>query len=408
MKRLLIACITIAVIGISCSTPKSKDSEEKVPEQIPMKQLVDEALALSTQQALRMAEKYAKQDSILPKTFINNKMVTCDSRWWTSGFFPGVLWYLYENSKDEKLLTYARQYTARIEREKYTTNNHDVGFMLYCSFGNGLRITGEQSYEEVLLTGAKSLSTRYKPNLGVIRSWDSNKEKWQYPVIIDNMMNLELMFWASKKSGDDFFRDLSITHADNTIKHHYRPDYSAFHVVSYDTISGIPHAKNNHQGLADDSSWSRGQSWGLYGYVVMYRETGDTKYLDHAKNIAAFLLDHPNMPKDYIPYWDYNAPGIPNELRDSSAGALIASALLELRDMVDEQELKDKYLNVTETILRTLASSEYTANLGENGDFILKHGVGSKPHNSEIDVPLTYGDYYYIEALLRYKNLMGM
>lgn len=407
MKRILTSFILISIISLSCSTTKQKAPEEKVIEEKPMSTLVDDALDFSVKQSIRMAEKYADQDSILPRTFMNNEMVTSDSRWWTSGFFPGVLWYLYEYSNDEKLLNYAKKYTSRVEREKYTTNNHDVGFMLYCSFGNGLRITGEPSYEEVLLTGAKSLSTRYKPNLGVIRSWDSNKDKWQFPVIIDNMMNLELMFWASQKSGDNFFKGLSISHADKTIEHHYRPDNSTFHVVSYDTISGIPHAKNNHQGLADDSSWSRGQSWGLYGYVVMYRATGDAKYLEHAINIAAFLLDHPNMPKDYIPYWDYDAPDIPNELRDSSAGALIASALLELQGMVDDQKLKEKYLAVSEVILRALSSSEYTANLGENGDFILKHGVGSKPHNSEIDVPLTYGDYYYIEALLRYKNLIG-
>ncbi|MFY0654507.1 MAG: glycoside hydrolase family 88 protein [Cyclobacteriaceae bacterium] len=408
MKKLLIAVIAITVYGISCSNPKSEKTEEKAPVPKPMKEVVDGALSFSVKQTLRMADKLVVRDSVLPRTFMKNEMITSDSRWWTSGFFPGVLWYLYEYSNDEKLLNHAREFTARVEREKFTTDNHDVGFMLYCSFGNGLRITGEKSYEEVLLTGAKSLSTRYKPNLGVIRSWDSNREKWQYPVIIDNMMNLELMFWASKYSGDSFFSDLSISHADKTIEHHYRPDFSCVHVVSYDTISGLPHVKNTHQGYSDDSSWSRGQSWGLYGYVLMYRETGDAKYLEHAKNIASFLINHPNMPEDYIPYWDYNAPNIPNELRDSSAGALIASALLELHGMVDDQKLKERYVEVVETQLRALASPSYRAELGENGDFILMHGVGSMPHESEIDVPLTYGDYYFIEALLRYKKLMNI
>lgn len=370
-----------------------------------MAQVVDEAMQFSTRQYLRMAQKYAEQDSVLPRSFINGKMTTSDSRWWTSGFFPGSLWYLYEYSKDEKMLAFAKQYTARVEREKYTTNNHDVGFILYCSFGNGLRLTGDTTYNEVLLTGAKSLATRYNPKIGLIRSWDSDPGKWQYAVIIDNMMNLELMLWAANKSGDRNFKDMALSHADKTMKNHYRKDFSCYHVVSYDTLTGLPHKKQTHQGYADASSWSRGQAWGLYGYTFMFRETREERYLAQAESIASFLIDHPRMPKDFIPYWDYDAREIPAAPRDASAAAVMASALIELSRFVDK-DLSAKYLNVAEKQIRTLASPEYTATLGENGDFILKHGVGSLPHNSEVDVPLTYADYYYLEALIRYKKIV--
>lgn len=368
-----------------------------------LKKVVAKAFKNAEQQSLLMAKKYENQPGRLPKSFEKGKDTSSDSRWWCSGFFPGSLWYLYENNKNEELLRYAKLYTDRVEREKYTTDNHDVGFMLYCSFGNGLRITGEERYKEVLLTGAKSLATRFDPNVGLIRSWDHSKEVWQYPVIIDNLMNLELLLWAANNSKDNNFKTIALSHADKSMKHHFRPDYSSYHVVSYDLKSGIPHKKQTHQGAADDSAWSRGQSWGLYGYTYLYRETKDKRYLEQAKHIANFLIKHPQMPKDFIPYWDYNAPQIPNTPRDASAACVMASALIELSDFV-EPELKKKYMQVVDVQIRTLASDEYTAKLGENGDFILKHSTGAYPFKSEIDAPLSYADYYYLEALARLKK----
>lgn len=379
------------------------DNRASAQKKMPLQVVVNKALAAAEQQSLLMAKKYESQEGRLPRTFEEGKDVSSDSRWWCSGFFPGVLWYLYENHKSPELLKYARLYTARVEREKYTTDNHDVGFMLYCSFGNGLRLTGDASYKEVLLTGARSLATRYKPQVGLIRSWDHNKKLWQYPVIIDNIMNLELLLWASRYSGDPVFKQIAISHADKTMQYHFRPDFSSYHVVSYDTINGKPHLKQTHQGAANESAWSRGQAWGLYGYTYLYRETREQRYLDQAKKIAAFIIDHPRMPKDFIPYWDFDAPQIPNTPRDASAAALIAAALTGLSDYVDRSTSK-KYMNVVETQIRTLASPEYTAAVGENGDFILKHSTGAYPMKSEVDVPLTYADYYYLEALTRLKN----
>lgn len=370
----------------------------------PITRVINESLDFSVKQYSLMTSVMKDKEGQLPRTIDSDgKLRTENSRWWTSGFYPGCLWYLYEYSKDQNIKNDAMIMTARVEQEKYTTNNHDVGFMLYCSFGNGLRITGEESYNEVLLTGAKSLSTRFRPNIGCIQSWGSNN-KWQCPVIIDNMMNLELLMWAFKKSGDSSYYHIAVSHADTTMKYHFRPDYSTYHVVSYDTVTGKVQVRQTSQGFSDESAWSRGQSWGLYGYTMMYRETKLDRYLQQARHIADFLISHPNLPEDKIPYWDYNAPGIPDAARDASAGSIMASALIELSGYVSP-EIGKKYLQVAETQIRTLSSPLYRANPGENGNFILMHSVGSIPANSEVDVPLTYADYYFIEAMMRFREV---
>jgi len=400
MKRalFLFSAACLATLLVNCNNQNNKE---------PMEQVIEKSMSTAEEHAKNMAEVLMERDSLLPRT-INKEtgeLVTSDSRWWTSGFFPGTLWYIYEFSGDKQLQKYAEEYTSRVEREKYTTDNHDVGFMLYCSFGNGLRITGNKNYNEVLETGSRSLITRYDENVGLIRSWDWNQEKWQYPVIIDNMMNLEMLMWTYKYTGDSTFYKIAVSHANKTLDHHFREDHSSYHVVSYDTITGIPHMKVTHQGAFDQSVWARGQAWGLYGYTMMYRETRMQRYLRKAKKIANLMIHHSNMPEDMVPYWDYLAPEIPNEPRDASAAAIMASALIELSEFT-KGETREKYLQVAEKQLRTLASSEYLAKPGTNGNFILKHSVGSKPHNSEVDVPLTYADYYFVEALIRYRALM--
>jgi unsaturated chondroitin disaccharide hydrolase len=387
---LLISCL---IVFSSCVKQKSIDK------------VIDEALALSLKQYTLMADAMKDKPDLLPRTLdATGNLITAKPAWWTSGFFPGSLWYLYEYSKDEKIKEYAIMMTAKVEKEKTNTGTHDLGFMLYCSFGNGIRLTGEEKYSEVLMTGAKSLSSRFRPRIGCIQSWNSTKE-WQCPVIIDNMMNLELLMWAFKNSGDSTFCKICLSHSDTTMKNHFRPDYSSYHVVSYDTITGRVEIKQTAQGASDGSAWARGQSWGLYGYTVMYRETKLERYLNQAIHIADFMINHPNMPGDKIPYWDFNAPGIPKAQRDASAGAVMASALIELSGYV-QPELRKKYLDVAEQQLRSLASPAYMAKPGKNGNFILMHSVGSIPGNFEVDVPLTYADYYFIEALIRYKKLI--
>lgn len=351
-----------------------------------------------------MAESLKDMPDRLPRTFENDQLQTVSSGGWVSGFFSGSLWYLYEYTQDPRLKDYAEKYTERLKKEQYNKGTHDLGFMLYCSYGNGFRLTGNKEYQKVLLTGAESLSSRYNETIGCIQSWGSN-EKWQFPVIIDNMMNLEFLFWATRMSGNPRYKDLSISHADKTIENHFRPDYSSYHVISYDTITGQVEKKNTHQGYRDESAWSRGQAWALYGYVMTYRETQAERYLQQANHIANFILEHPNLPEDKIPYWDFDAPDIPNAKRDASAGAIIASALIELSQYVDE-DLSRKYLNTARQQIQSLSSPEYFAETGTNGHFLLKHSVGHMPNGSEIDVPLSYADYYYIEALLRMKRLL--
>ena len=363
--------------------------------------MADRALETARGQALLLYREMGAYPDRLPRTAEKGKLKTTASKGWVSGFFPGTLWYLYENSGDSLLLEAARNMTERVRKEQYTTTNHDVGFVINCSFGNGYRLTGDSSYRAVLVRAARSLSTRFSPVVGCTRSWDG--ARWNFSVIIDNMMNLELLMWAADRSGDKSLRDMAVSHADKTLKHHFRPDFSSCHLVSYDTISGQPHLKQTHQGLSDSSAWSRGQAWGLYGYTCMYRLTGDARYLEQARGIAGFLINHRNMPADGIPYWDFDAPALASTPRDASAAAIMASALVELSGFVPAAE-GERYMAFAEKQIRTLASPEYTAPAGENGGFILRHSTGAYPFSSEVDVPLTYADYYYLEALTRIKR----
>ena len=360
-----------------------------------------EALDFAT---IQYSHKMASMpDTLEPRTFQGDTMVYASIYWWTSGFYPGSLWYLYEYTGDEKFRKEAHKRTMRLEPLKNVTYDHDLGFQLYCSFGNGLRLTGNQDYIDIMLTGAHSLATRYNPVVGSIKSWDW-ATRWQFPVIIDNMMNLEFLMWAARQAGDESFRALSIEHSYTSLINHYRDDYSSYHVVDFDPETGEVLQKNTHQGYADWSAWARGQSWGLYGFVMMHRETGNPDFLEHAINIANFLLEHPNLPEDKVPYWDFDAPGIPDTKRDASSASIMASALLELSTFVEEP-LSQKFFDATEIMLASLSSDNYRSAEGENGNFILKHSVGHLPGDSEVDVPLTYADYYFIEALLRYIKL---
>ena len=326
------------------------------------------------------------------------------SEWWCSGFFGGSLWYLYEYTHDPALKAAAEKWTMAVQKEQYNKSTHDLGFMLYCSFGNGYRLTKNPLYRKILLTGAASLATRYNADYGVIKSWDVWKE-YNYPVIIDNMMNLEFLLWAAKASGRAKYYDICISHADHTIKNHYKKDYSSFHVVCY-SKGGSVIKQGTHQGYSDSSAWARGQAWGLYGYTVMYRVTKQQRYLKQAQRIARFILNHPKLPVDKIPYWDFDAPGIPNQEKDASAGAIMASALLELSQYSGAKG--DEYYKAAEKMLQSLSSPTYKAEYATNNGFLLKHSVGSKPHHSEVDSPLIYADYYYLEALLRYEQLTKM
>ena len=368
-----------------------------------MKVLIDEQMKFAVEQYKVLAAK--TPENKMPRTFQQqaNKLVLSDVEWWTSGFYPGTLWYIYEYSKDA---TIRKEAEARLRLQKkvqHFTGNHDVGFMIFCSFGNAYRITGDTAYRTPIHNAAEALSTRYKPAMKAIQSWNTSK-RFNAPVIIDNMMNLELLSWVTRDGGAKKYWDIAVNHANTTLANHFRPDNSCYHVVDYDLNSGMPAQKKTWQGLNDQSAWSRGQGWALYGYTMMYRFTRDKKYLEQAKKVAGFILNHPNLPADKIPYWDFDAPASDTTLRDASAGALMASALLELGQFTKGNERR-KFVAAAETMIRSLADTNvYRAALGTNGGFLLKHSVGALPFKEEVDVPLTYADYYFIEALLRYKK----
>jgi uncharacterized protein YyaL (SSP411 family) len=338
---------------------------------------------------------------VSPRTLEDGKLILVASKDWTSGFFPGELWYLYELTKNDKWKQEAIKFTAPIEKEKLNGITHDMGFKIYSSFGNAYRLTKNQKDKEVIIQAAKTLITRFNPKVGAIRSWDHNADKWDFPVIIDNMLNLELLFEATKLTGDSTYHKIAVTHANTTLKNHFRPDFSTWHVIGYNPNTGAVEKKNTHQGYNDDSAWARGQGWAIYGYTMCYRYTKNSIYLNQAQNVAGFILNNKNLPLDLIPYWDFDAPNIPNEPRDVSAAAVIASALFELSIY---KKTKNDYLIKATQIVNTLAS-KYNFKKGEGKGFILDHSTGSKPHNSEIDVPLSYADYYYLEALTRANRL---
>lgn len=346
-------------------------------------------------------------EGVLPKTFSSKtkKVINGHNRLWTAGFYIGTLWYLYEFSGDQELRKEAERRLPILEEQKFSTRTHDLGFILYCSYGNAWRLTGNDEYRDILLTGAESLIKRYNPTVKSIRSWDQTHGKWQFPVIVDNMMNLEYLHWASGESRNPTYSEIAVTHANTTLKNHFREDHSSYHVVDYSPETGEVLHKHTHQGFADESAWARGQAWGLYGYTMMYRDTEKKEYLEQARHIADFILNHPNLPEDMIPYWDFNADDIPNTFRDASAGAIMASALLELSTFGNDEESR-RYLQAAETMIRSLSAPPYKVEKGDKGGFILQHSVGSFPGNSEVDVPLTYADYYYVEALIRYKRLL--
>lgn len=325
---------------------------------------------------------------------------------WTSGFFPGSMWLLHELTQDHKWQTLAEKYTEGLDSVKHLKWHHDIGFMIGCSYLNGYRLADKKEYKEVVVEAAHSLSTRFRPNAGVIQSWDADKgwqaqRGWKCPVIIDNMMNLELLFEATRLSGDSTFHQIAVKHADTTMKYAFREDYSCYHVVDYDPETGEVRKKQTAQGYADESAWARGQAWALYGYTLCYRYTGDPRYLEQARKIHQLIFTHPNLPANLIPYWDYNAPNIPDEPRDASAATCTASALYEMHTYLPEGRYKD----TADKILETLSTPAYRAKAGENGNFILMHSVGSIPHGAEIDVPLNYADYYFLEALMRKRDL---
>lgn len=405
---LLSLLFVTGVTGVLYAIPNQSQSLKKssIYTKIhPLKELqspewIRHALSVAISQSEQMY-KVVDSTSRLPRSIQNGMVSAAD---WTAGFFPGILWYLYAYSGDSQWKERAEHATALLQQEQFNAWDHDIGFKMYCSYGTGWRLTRNSDYEKVIFRSAKTLSSRYSYKTGLILSWDANEERdWQFPVIIDNMMNLELLMEAWKLSGDTTLRHIALSHADRTMKYHYRSNLSCPHVVDYEAETGRVRKFDWNNGSDDicNSTWSRGQSWGLYGFTMMYRETNDEKYLHHAERIADFLLTHPGMPKDLIPYWDYTGANR-STMRDASAAAIMASALLELSCYSAKGK---KYFEAGEKQLQSLASPTYLAKPGTHQHFIIKHATGNYLRHSELDGSLSYADYYFVEALTRYIRL---
>ena len=360
-----------------------------------------QALNFAFDQANRMIKSLPVNPTQIPSSLsVSGGLNLVNPSDWTSGFFPGELWYLSEYKKDAVMQGDAKKYTQLLQAQQYTTNTHDLGFMMYCTYGNGLRIANVAGYKDILVQSANSLQGRYNSKVGCMRSWDFGS--YSYPVIIDNMMNLELMFWATKNTGDSIYYKGAVSHALNTLKNHYRTNYSSYHLVDYSPSTGAVLKKQTVQGYNDASSWARGQAWGLYGFTMCYNETGNVVFLDHARHVADYIISC--LPTDYVPYWDYNDPAIPNAPRDASAAAIAASGLLELYRLGHDAV----YFRAAEKILWNLSSPVYMNGANEKMNFLLKHSTANKPANSLVDVPLIYADYYFVEALIRYVKLKNV
>lgn len=345
-----------------------------------------------------MLEK-VKGDAKLPRTAKGDgTVVTVKPDDWTSGFFPGNLWLLHEATGKAEWKERAWDYTRRLEGLRHFKEHHDVGFMLGCSYGNALRLDPEEETRAVLRDGARALATRFVPKVGMIRSWDY--KPYACPVIIDNLMNLELLEWAARNGGEARLGEIAKSHADRTHERHFREDGSAYHVVDYDPETGWIRAVHANQGMDTRTPWARGQAWAIYGFTMMYRETGKAEYLERARKLADLCMAHPNLPADKVPYWDFGAEPGEKTPRDASAAAVMASALVELSGKAPEG---GKYLAFAKEQLLSLAAAPYLAEAGTNGGFLLKHSTGHLPAKSEIDVPLVYADYYFLEGLLRYR-----
>ena len=324
---------------------------------------------------------------------------------WTCGFWPGILWYLYEDTKDNMWREAAGKVTDMIAPLAYRkAKSHDSGFIMMCSLGNGYRLTGKPEYKEGLLHAADSLAMLYNPVVGTILSWPGmvKKENWPHNTIIDNMMNLELLFWAARNGGGQYLYDIACKHAETTMKHQFRKDYSCYHVAVYDTLDGHFIKGVTHQGLSDDSMWARGQAWAIYGYTMVYRETHDVRFLDFARKVSDVYLSR--IPEDMIPYWDFNAPELSSgEPKDASASAITASALLELSTYINDSDSAFFYRNKAVEMLQILSSPAYQAR--NKKDAFLLHSVGHMNKGWEVDASISYADYYYLEALVRLKRL---
>ncbi|MBN1129597.1 MAG: glycoside hydrolase family 88 protein [Chitinispirillaceae bacterium] len=323
---------------------------------------------------------------------------------WVSGFYPGCLWYAYEKTGDTLFRYNARRWTEALYGQRTNTGTHDVGFMLFCSYGNGYRLLRTASYLPVIHTASQSLSTRYITLAGIIDSWSFAPFDTGWEAIIDNMMNLELLFWSAANGGTTTHRTMATSHAEKSMTNHFRPDSSTHHVVRYSQDNGAMIRQETRQGYSNASCWARGQAWAVYGFTMAYRFTRDARFLATARKAADYYLRR--LPADRVPFWDFDAPGIPADSvpRDASSSAIVASALLELATFTGAPD-SARYRDSAVSLIRGLWAPKYRG-LSTQAS-ILNHSTGSRKEGHDVDMGIIYADYYFLEALVRYEKLAG-
>lgn len=383
LKKIALLLLIICFSCITSTTDKTTETESKAtPLQKRYAQLLD----------------YPVNSNKIPRSIDKDfkKMRTSDTPTWTSGFFAGNLWYIYQLTKDKKYKEKALEWTKIIEPEKLNGNHHDIGFKIYNSFGHAYKQSNNLDYKDIILTSAKTLTSRYNDTIKAIQSWDAKKGQWDYPVIIDNMMNIELLFEATILSKDSLYHNIAVKHTNTTLKNHFRPDHSTYHVVDYNPDGSVK-AKKTHQGYSDESVWARGQAWAIYGFTMAYRYTKDNAYLTRAEQTAQFYLNHQKLPEDGIPFWDFDDPEIPEAPKDVSAATIVASAFYELYNYTGRLQ----YVKYADKVLANLMKPEYLLNPTVKAPFILNRSTGNFNKKSEMDCPIVYADYYFLEALYR-------
>ncbi len=396
---MLLATASLA-IGIGCSTQREAQPQIDVEQEI----------SYCRDKIMQSLSELADSDGVIDYTQAPRNICGTDTRWacrpacaeeWCGGFWPGILWYAYQATGDNEIAYQADKYTRALQViTEQPVLDHGLGFLFFCSYGNGYRLTGNPDYKRQLLTAADSLATLYNPAVGTLLAWPRHVADYGgHNTIMDTMINLELLFWAAKNGGDYRLYDMAVAHADTTMRYQFRPDYTSYHVAVYDPVTGKFLRCCTHQGYSDDSMWARGQAWAIYGYTMVYRETHEPRFLDFAEHVTDAYLER--LPDDMVPYWDFNDPAIPDAPRDASAACVVASALLELKDYVDAPE-RDRYRDAAVEMLKSLCSDRYKAG-SQNSAFLL-HSTGHHPAGSEIDASIVYADYYFLEALERMER----
>lgn len=400
MKRLnFLMIFSLVLLFLSCNQSKEAVVFD-----------ANESLAYCNSQVQKTLVDISGQN-MMPRNILENQdkwnLVPVKIEEWTVGFWPGILWYNYENTSSEDNIDAAIYYTDLLEPlTKLSAYDHDLGFQIFCSYGNGYRLTGNEKYKQIILNAADTLATLFNPKVGTILSWPREVEpnNWPHNTIMDNMINLEMLYWAAKNGGDKKLYDIATKHAETTMKYHFREDGGNYHVAVYDTVNGDFIKGVTHQGYADSTLWARGQAWAIYGYTVVYRETQDKQYLRFAEKVTDLYLSRLTK-NEYVPYWDFDAPNIPNEPRDAAAAAIVASALLELSQLEDNKEKAEEYKKAAINMLVELSSDKYQSR--DTKPSFLLHSTGHWPNKSEIDASINYADYYYIEALTRYQKMQN-